>query len=74
MEFGLGSANVPGLANPQVDEPRQPVLDHHPQRTILGVTRTSLQRPCLLQQALTGMHSHRSAYAGTVVVYWESNG
>ena len=35
LEFGLGTAEVPGLSHPQPDQPGQPVSGHHPPAAIL---------------------------------------
>ena len=48
-EFRLGAPEVAGLADSQLDQPRQPVLHHHPALPVLAKGLTLLQGPGLLQ-------------------------
>ena len=61
LEPGLDPPEVAGLANPQLHQPGQPVLHHHPPLTVPGKGFALLQGAGLLQQCLLGMHLHRSA-------------
>ena len=36
LEPGFGTAEVAGLADSQLDQPRQPVLHHHPPLPVFG--------------------------------------
>ena len=49
LEFRLGAPEVAGLADSQLDQPRQPVLHHHPALPVLGEGLALLQGPSLLQ-------------------------
>ena len=49
LEPGLGAAEVTGLADSQMDQPRQPVLHHYPALTVPGEGLTLLQGAGLLQ-------------------------
>ena len=49
LEFRLGAAELAGLADSQLDQPRQPVLHHHPALPVLAKGLTLLQGPGLLQ-------------------------
>ena len=49
LEFRLGAPEVAGLADSQLDQPRQPVLHHHPALPVLAKGLTLLQGPGLLQ-------------------------
>ena len=49
---------VAGLADAQLDQPRQPMLCHHSARSILVAGSALLQSPGLLQQSFLGMDQH----------------
>ena len=49
MEPGFDAAEVTGLADSQLDQPRQPVLHHYPALTVPGEGLTLLQGAGLLQ-------------------------
>ena len=48
LELRLGTPEVAGLADSQLDQPGQSVLHYHPSRSILVVGSTLLQRSGLL--------------------------
>ena len=49
LEPGFDAPEVAGLADPQLDQPRQPVLHHHPALPVLAKGLALLQGPGLLQ-------------------------
>ncbi len=49
LEFGLGAPEAAGLADSQLDQPRQPALHHHPALPVLAKGLALLQGPGLLQ-------------------------
>ena len=48
LEPGFGTAEVARLADPQLDQPRQPALHHHAALPVLGKGLTLLQGAGLL--------------------------
>ena len=63
LEFCLGAPEVAGLADSQLDQPRQPVLHHHPALPVFAKGFTLLQGPGLLQQRLLRVQLHRPSCA-----------
>ena len=61
LEPGFDAAEVAGLTDSQLDQPRQPVLHHHPALPVLGKGLALLQGPGLLQQTLLRVQLHRSS-------------
>ena len=61
LESRLDPAEVAGLADAQLDQPRQPMLYHHPSRSILVVGIALLQRSCLLQQGFLRVDQHSAS-------------
>ena len=60
LGFRLDPTEVAGLADSQLDQPRQPVFCHHSERSILVVVGALLQCSGLLQQGFLGMDQHPS--------------
>ena len=58
LESRLGASEVAGLANAQLDQSGQSVLDHHASRSIFVIPGALLQRTGLLQESLLGMDQH----------------
>src|SRR5205807_7411221 len=54
-------ADIAGLADAQLDQPCDPVLDGLASAPIVGEGRAGLERAGLLQQAFLGMHGDRPA-------------
>src|SRR6266702_4527314 len=60
LEARLLPPPVARLAAPQLPQPRQPVLRHHPLPQQRPPLRRRLRRPCRLQERFLGMHLHRA--------------
>ena len=59
LEPGLGAAEVAGLTDSQLGQPRQAVFHHHPALPVLAEGFTLLQGPGLLQQRFLRVQLHR---------------
>ena len=62
LESRFDPTEVAGLADAQLDQPRQPMLCYYSARSILVVGAALLQRSGLLQQGFLGMDLHPRSF------------
>jgi hypothetical protein len=63
LEQRLGSAAIAGLARPQLDQSRDPVLGHLPTRAVLPEVRGGLKGARRLEERFLRVEEHAAATA-----------